>query len=95
MTLLEILQIIDEITGKPTKRRRLPVKLMLPIAHTLEMVAKITRTEPRATVDSVQMAKKKMFFSSAKAEQELGYQHRSAKAAICDAIEWFKHMRYC
>ena len=95
MTLLEILQTIDEITGKPTKRRRLPVKLMLPIAHTLEVIAKITRIEPRATVDSVQMAKKKMFFSSTKAEQELGYQHRPAREAIRDAIEWFRCMNYC
>lgn len=95
MTLLEILQTIDEITGKPTKRRRLPVKLMLPIAHTLEVIAKITRIEPRATVDSVQMAKKKMFFSSTKAEQELGYQHRPAREAIRDAIEWFRRMNYC
>lgn len=95
MTLLEILKTIDEITGKPTKRRRLPVKLMLPIAHTLEVIAKITRIEPRATVDSVQMAKKKMFFSSTKAEQELGYQHRPAREAIRDAIEWFRCMNYC
>lgn len=95
MTLLEILQTIDEITGKPTKRRRLPVKLMLPIAHALEVIAKITRIEPRATVDSVQMAKKKMFFSSTKAEQELGYQHRPAREAIRDAIEWFRRMNYC
>lgn len=95
MTLLEILQTIDEITGKPTKRRRLPVKLMLPIAHALEVIAKITRIEPRATVDSVQMAKKKMFFSSTKAEQELGYQHRPAREAIRDAIEWFRCMNYC
>ena len=95
MTLLEILQTIDEITGKPTKRRRLPVKLMLPIAHALEVIAKVTGIEPRATVDSVQMAKKKMFFSSAKAEQELGYQHRPANEAIHDAIEWFKQMNYC
>lgn len=95
MTLLQILQTIDDITGKPTKRRSIPVKLMLPIAHTMEMVAKITKTEPRATVDSIHMAKKKMFFSSAKAARELGYQSRPAVEAINDAIEWFKGANYC
>lgn len=95
MTLLQILQTIDDLTGKPTKRRSIPVKLMLPIAHTMEMVAKITKTEPRATVDSIHMAKKKMFFTSAKAMRELGYQSRPAAEAIKDAIDWFRSANYC
>jgi dihydroflavonol-4-reductase len=95
MTLLQILQTIDTITGKPTKRRSIPVKLMLPLAHTMEIVAKLTKTEPRATVDSIHMAKKKMFFSSAKAARELGYQSRPAVEAIQDAIDWFKSANYC
>lgn len=95
MTLLQILQTIDDLTGKSIKRRSIPVKLMLPIAHTMEMVAKITNTEPRATVDSIHMARKKMFFSSAKAERDLGYQSRPAKEAIKDAIDWFRSANYC
>jgi dihydroflavonol-4-reductase len=95
MTLLQILQTIDEITGKPTKRKNIPVKVMLPIAHTMEIVAKITNTEPRATVDSIRMAKKKMFFTSAKAARELGYQSRPAIDAIKDAIDWFRRAGYC
>ncbi|HBZ30347.1 MAG TPA: NAD-dependent dehydratase [Nitrosomonas nitrosa] len=95
MTLLQILQTIDELTCKPTKRRSIPVKLMLPIAHTMEVIARITKTEPRATVDSIHMAKKKMFFTSAKAERELGYQSRPAVHAIQDAIDWFKSANYC
>lgn len=95
MTLLQILQTIDDITGKPTKRRSIPVKLMLPIAHTMEIVARITKTEPRATVASIHMAKKKMFFTSAKAVRELGYQPRPAVEAIKDAIDWFRSANYC
>ncbi|SDY07257.1 hopanoid-associated sugar epimerase [Nitrosomonas sp. Nm33] len=95
MTLLQILQTIDDLTGKPTRRKSIPVKLMLPIAHTMEMVAKITKTEPRATVDSIHMAKKKMFFTSAKAARELGYQSRPAAEAIKDAIDWFRSANYC
>lgn len=95
MTLLQILQIIDEITGKPTRRKNIPIKVMLPIAHMMEMVAKITNTEPRATVDSIQMAKKKMFFTSAKAVRELGYRSRPAIDAIKDAIDWFRRAGHC
>ncbi len=37
-----------------------------------EAVALVTKREPRATLDGVRMAKKHMYFSSAKAERELG-----------------------
>ena len=36
------------------------------------------------------MAKYKMFFSSAKAERELGYEHRPAREALADAVDYFK-----
>jgi dihydroflavonol-4-reductase len=36
------------------------------------------------------MAKKHMYFSSSKAEVELGYRWRPAEAAIVDALAWFK-----
>jgi dihydroflavonol-4-reductase len=40
------------------------------------------------------MAKKHMYFSSAKAERELGYSHRPPEQAIADAIDWFKSHGY-
>jgi dihydroflavonol-4-reductase len=36
------------------------------------------------------MARKKMFFSSAKARAALGYAPRPAARAIEDAVEWFQ-----
>ncbi len=41
------------------------------------------------TVDGLKLAKKKMFFSSRKAEHELGYRAGPALYALCDAIEGF------
>jgi len=40
------------------------------------------------------MSKKKMYFSSARAETELGYAHRPAREALADAIDWFKANGY-
>ena len=42
------------------------------------------------TRDVLAMARKKMFFSSAKARSELGYVPRPAIEAITDAIAWFR-----
>lgn len=95
MTLLQILQTIDEISGKQIKRFNLPVKLILPAAWLMEKVATVTNVEPRATVDSLQMAKKKMFYSSDKAIRELGYRYRPAAEALEDAMAWFQDNGYC
>jgi dihydroflavonol-4-reductase len=35
------------------------------------------------------MARKTMYFSSAKAEAQLGYSYRPASEAVRDAIAWF------
>lgn len=95
MTLLQILQIIDEINGKPCHRINLPINVMLPIAWIMEKIALIENIEPRATIDSINMARKIMFFSSEKASRELGYHHRPATEALSDAVEWFKKNNYC
>ena len=95
MTLLKILRTIDEIRGKKVKRLNLPVNLVLPMAWMMERVATFSGNEPRATVDSVKMAKKMMFFSSEKAELELGYQYRPVVEAFVDAVSWFQENGYC
>ncbi|WP_244071958.1 hopanoid-associated sugar epimerase [Nitrosomonas sp. PY1] len=95
MSLFQILQSIDEINGSPKKRIKIPTDLMLPIAWCMEKIAALTNTEPRATQDSIRMAKKQMYFSSDKAIQQLGYQYRPAYDALKDAVSWFKENNYC
>ncbi|MBA4142368.1 MAG: NAD-dependent epimerase/dehydratase family protein [Nitrosospira sp.] len=95
MTLLQILQTIDEIQGKQTRRLNLPIGLVLPAAWLMEKMAVVTKVEPRATLDSVRMARKIMFFSSEKAVRELGYQYRPSANALEDAMKWFQANGYC
>ena len=94
LSLREILQLVGEHTGRPATTVRLPHWAVYPIAAVGEAVALVTKREPRATLDGVRMAKKHMYFSSAKAERELGYRWRPAEAAIADAIDWFKSHGY-
>lgn len=94
LMLFQILKSIDEIRGNPKNRFKIPTNLMLPIAWGMEKAARLTNTEPRATLDSIRMAKKRMFFSSEKAKQQLGYQHRPAFDALKDAVTWFKENNY-
>jgi dihydroflavonol-4-reductase len=90
MTLRDILGTIAELTGRPPPRIRLPHGLIMPIAHIAQAVARLTGgAEPRVTVDGVRMARKHMFFTYAKAADELGYRPRPAREALADAVAWF------
>ena len=63
---------------------------MWPAAFVLEKLAPYTGIAPMVTTDHLKMARKKMFFSPAKAIRELGYNPRPARQAIEDAVAWFR-----
>jgi len=91
----DILTRIAEICGRKPPGVRIPHDLIMPIAHIAELWTRLTGgSEPFVTVDGVRMAKKKMFFSSAKAENELGYSARPAGEALRDAVDWFRANGY-
>ena len=46
------------------------------------------------TRDTLKMARKHMFFSSAKAIRDLGYRYRPAKQGLADAVAWFQQADY-
>lgn len=94
MSLADILVEVARITGRRPPPLRLPHTAALPVAAGAEALARLTRRPPLATVDAVRMAKKKMFFSSARAIDELGYASRPAREAIADAVAWFKANGY-
>ena len=68
---------------------RIPWYAALPFAYGAEAVAARTGKEPLATVSGAYMARRRMFFSSTKAEAELGYVARPYLAALRDALHWF------
>lgn len=94
MTLAEILEEIAQITGGRAPRIRLPHNLLLPVAHAAEAWARLTGREPFVTIDGLRMAKKHMFFTSAKARAALGYNPRPAAQALADAVAWFRDNDY-
>ena len=95
MSLRDILAEVARLTGRKPPSIRLPHNAVLPIAYLSEAWTRLRgRGEPLATVDGVRMSKKRMYFSSAKAERALGYRHRPAAEAIRDAVRWFRESGY-
>jgi dihydroflavonol-4-reductase len=94
MALADILAEVSSVVGRPPPRLRVPRALAFAAAAGAEAAARVTGREPFTTMDGVRMAKKKMYFSSAKASRELGYRARPAREAIADAISWFEANGY-
>jgi dihydroflavonol-4-reductase len=91
MTLGEILALIARLSGRRPPALRLPAAALLPVALAAEGLARLRGAgEPLVTVDGVRMARKPMYFSSAKAARELGYRARPAETALADAIRWYR-----
>src|SRR5690606_31522295 len=76
MSLQQILALVADRCGRPRPKIRLPHWFVYPVAVGSELVARITDREPRVSLDGVRMSAKHMYFSSAKAERELGYAWR-------------------
>lgn len=94
VTLAEMLRQIAQMVGKRAPSIRLPRELLFPLAAGAEMVARATGREPFITLDGLRMAKYRMFFSSTKAERELGFRARPYVEGLRDAIEWFVQAGY-
>lgn len=91
LPLRDMLRIIAEHVGRAPPTISLPRRALFPMAYLVEAWARSTGgKEPLLTVDGLKMAAKKMYFSSRKAETELGYSHRPAQEAIRDAVDWFR-----
>jgi len=95
LTLKQILDKLGAIAGLPSPATKLPYFFAFAAGVVDEAVTgRIFGREPRATVDTVRMGKKKMFASSAKAERELGWKIVPVEDALRRAIAWFRANGY-
>jgi dihydroflavonol-4-reductase len=94
LSLRQMLAEIAALTGRKAPTTALPRVPLYPLAVIAEGVAQITGKEPMLTRDALKMASHHMFFSSAKAERELGYRARPHTEALADALAWFRQAGY-
>jgi dihydroflavonol-4-reductase len=94
LTLQHIFAMLEQITGLSAPRLRLPYTPILIAAYINEALSRCTGREPLIPLAGVQMARKFMFFDSAKAVRELGLPQRPAVEALRKAVEWFRNHGY-
>lgn len=95
LTLKQILDKMSAITGIPSPTVKIPFAVAATYAFFEEWITgRMRGKEPRATLEEVRMGRKKMFASSAHAEQELGFRIVPVYQAMRAAIEWFRANGY-
>jgi dihydroflavonol-4-reductase len=95
LTLKQILDKMSAITGIPSPTMEIPFAVAATYAFFEEWITgRIRGKEPRATLEEVRMGRKKMFASSAHAQQELGFRIAPIYPAMRAAIEWFRAHGY-
>jgi dihydroflavonol-4-reductase len=95
LTLAEILEKLAGLTGREAPRVRLPYAVAYAAGVVTTGWARVTGRPPRAPLDAVRMARKKMWVSHDKARRELGFSPAPVDAALGRAVEWFRANGYC
>lgn len=95
LTLQQIFGKLAEVTGRAAPRIRIPYAVAYAAGMASTGWAAVTGKEPRAPLDAVRMARKKMWVDYGKAARELGYRARPAVEALRRAADWFQVNGYC
>ena len=95
LTLKQILDKLGAISSLPSPKVKLPYFVAYAAGAVDQTVSgRLLGREPRATIETVRMGKKKMWASSAKAERDLGWKIVPADDALRRAVDWFRANNY-
>ncbi len=95
LSLKQILDKMSAITCIPSPTVKIPFAVAAAYAFFEENITgRLRGKEPRATLEEVRMGRKKMYASSAHAQQELGFRIAPVYPAMRSAIEWFRDNGY-
>jgi dihydroflavonol-4-reductase len=89
LTLKQILEIVALMYGKHAPKVKIPYKFAYFVGFVSTAWSHVTHCPPGIALESVKMARKKMFFSSEKAVHELGLPQSPVENSIADAVHWF------
>jgi dihydroflavonol-4-reductase len=95
LTLQQIFEQLSEISGVKAPTVQIPYAVAWMAAAVGGAVSRVTGQPPRAPMEGVRMAKKKMWVTHAKAARELGYSAAPARVALESAVQWFRARGAC
>jgi dihydroflavonol-4-reductase len=94
LTLKELLDELESITGLSAPQRTVPAWLPLSVAWIDEKILAPLGKQPNVPLDGVRMAKQRMYYNASKAVRELNLPQSSLNTALKDAVNWFVSHKY-
>ncbi len=95
LTLAQIFEKLASITGIPAPKTQIPYAVAYAAGVATTAWANVSGKQPRAPLDGVRMAKKKMWVRHDKATRELGFRPAPAEKGLANAVQWFRANGYC
>ena len=90
-TLLELFNLLEELTGVPRPKMKIPYFMALASGYFVERILGMSFPNySTMDVDSVKLSKLRWHFDSSKAISELGYSPGDINNSIMDTLRWFK-----
>jgi dihydroflavonol-4-reductase len=90
VTLARIMDLLEQVSGVPAPRRRIPFALTLAYAWLSELYSRISGRPVLVTLNSVGILRYARVTSSAKARRELGATLRPLTETLRDEVDWFR-----
>ncbi len=94
MTLEEIYRSLADLSGRPAPTLRVPHALPLVVGAIDTALSRLLGREPRVPLESVRLARHKMYFSAERAVRELGLPQTPVDEALGRAVRWFRDNGY-
>jgi dihydroflavonol-4-reductase len=90
-TFTEFVNLLDDVRGRCARRRAsMPLWLQTALACFAEMRGFLRGREPYPSLQHVRMSRYSYYYSSQRAERELGYRARLIRESLADAYRWFR-----
>ncbi len=94
-TLLELFKLLEELTGVPRPKMKIPYFMALASGYFVERILGLSFPNySTMDVDSVKLSRLRWHFDSSKAVNELGYAPGDIKESIRKTLQWFKENGY-
>lgn len=94
-TLLELFNLLEEVTGVPKPKMKIPYFMALASGYFVERILGMSFPNySTMDLDSVKLSKLRWHFDSSKAINELGYDPGNIKESVKNTLEWFRENGY-
>jgi dihydroflavonol-4-reductase len=93
ITVKGLVETLWDLTGKRFMQMKVPTALAHFVANFTPSYYRLMHKKPRITPYSIETLASNSVITHEKASQELGYQPRSLKESLADAVQWFLENR--